>query len=124
VIPVFWIAGEDHDFEEINHIFLPEKQRMKKFTTTQYTIDKRSVSDIPLDKDKTIDWLENILKELQETEYTKSLTSTIKRCLEKSYSYVDFFASLIFQLFDREGLRSEEHTSELQSRFDLVCSLL
>src|SRR5699024_12525759 len=26
--------------------------------------------------------------------------------------------------FDREGMRSEEHTSELQSRFDLVCRLL
>src|SRR5699024_12156056 len=25
---------------------------------------------------------------------------------------------------NREGLRSEEHTSELQSRFDLVCRLL
>src|SRR5437868_10740249 len=25
---------------------------------------------------------------------------------------------------DRGGLRSEEHTSELQSRFDLVCRLL
>src|SRR5438067_3005774 len=25
---------------------------------------------------------------------------------------------------DREGVRSEEHTSELQSRFDLVCRLL
>src|SRR5699024_12607344 len=77
---------------------------MKKFTTAQYTIEKRSVSDIPLDKDKTVDWLENILKELQESEYTKSLTSTITRCLETSYSYVDFFARLIFQLFDREGL--------------------
>src|SRR5699024_7955539 len=104
VIPVFWIAGEDHDFDEINHIFLPGKQKMKKLTTTQYTIDKKSISDIPLDKDKTNDWLENVLRELQETEYTKDLSSTIKRCLEKSYSYVDFFARFLFQLFDKEGL--------------------
>src|SRR5207249_7425752 len=27
-------------------------------------------------------------------------------------------------LFSREKVRSEEHTSELQSRFDLVCRLL
>src|SRR5699024_12769237 len=26
--------------------------------------------------------------------------------------------------YDRKGARSEEHTSELQSRFDLVCRLL
>src|SRR5437868_13105132 len=28
------------------------------------------------------------------------------------------------EVFDRRKLRSEEHTSELQSRFDLVCRLL
>src|SRR2546428_10293702 len=28
------------------------------------------------------------------------------------------------QIFGRQGLRSEEHTSELQSRSDLVCRLL
>src|SRR5438067_7980571 len=28
------------------------------------------------------------------------------------------------QLLDASGARSEEHTSELQSRFDLVCRLL
>ena len=21
VIPVFWVAGEDHDFQEVNHLF-------------------------------------------------------------------------------------------------------
>src|SRR5699024_11801522 len=30
----------------------------------------------------------------------------------------------ILPQFDLDGLRSEEHTSELQSRFDLVCRLL
>src|SRR5207249_6258596 len=30
----------------------------------------------------------------------------------------------VAQLAARHGLRSEEHTSELQSRFDLVCRLL
>src|SRR5699024_12187534 len=30
----------------------------------------------------------------------------------------------VFQRLDKAAVRSEEHTSELQSRFDLVCRLL
>ncbi len=26
VIPIFWIAGDDHDFEEVNHLFLLDRQ--------------------------------------------------------------------------------------------------
>src|SRR5699024_11476236 len=39
---------------------------------------------------------------------------------EKGY----YFAVLIVGLYSSISLRSEEHTSELQSRFDLVCRLL
>src|SRR5699024_11331857 len=35
-----------------------------------------------------------------------------------------FPGALPFQVMDPEQKRSEEHTSELQSRFDLVCRLL
>src|SRR5207249_8120355 len=38
---------------------------------------------------------------------------------------VDFFRSLTYSRSDEEGAkRSEEHTSELQSRFELVCRCL
>ena len=31
-VPVFWLAGEDHDFEEINFVNLPSADRLQKFT--------------------------------------------------------------------------------------------
>src|SRR5699024_11875784 len=37
---------------------------------------------------------------------------------------IDFGKNLIIKGTKRSGIRSEEHTSELQSRFDLVCRLL
>src|SRR5699024_12534244 len=46
----------------------------------------------------------------------------------KSYSqdfdFLPLFKELIGQDIDKAIVRSEEHTSELQSRFDLVCRLL
>src|SRR5699024_12030295 len=47
--------------------------------------------------------------------------------LLKSSSVGNSFSSLndgVFSFKKRRRLRSEEHTSELQSRFDLVCRLL
>lgn len=104
VIPVFWIAGEDHDFEEINHIYQPQISEMKKHTISQYITGKYPISDIEIDQEKANQWLIKIFKELTETEYTKDLYAAIRRCLEESNTYVDFFAQLIYELFNDEGL--------------------
>lgn len=104
VIPVFWIAGEDHDFDEVNHIYLPFEDRMKKYALPQYVPDKKSVTDITFKKAKVNKWIEDIFAQLMETEQTKGLYTTIKMCAKNSDSYVDFFARLIFQLFQNEGI--------------------
>ena len=104
VIPVFWIAGEDHDFAEINHIFLSEIPKMKKFKLLQQVMDKSSVSHIPIDEKYSNQWIDQLFEQLKETQYTKELYDAITKCLEKSKTYVDFFARIIFQLYQEEGL--------------------
>lgn len=104
VIPVFWIAGEDHDFDEINHIFLPEDSSMKKYKLLQKGMEKQSVSDIPIDQTYAGQWVNRLFEQLRETPYTKELYKIVQNCLEKSKTYVDFFARIIFQLVDEEGV--------------------
>lgn len=126
VIPIFWIAGEDHDFEEINHIFLPENSNIKKYTISQEVTRKYPVSNIEIDQSKANEWLIHIFKQLKETEYTKDLFSVIKRCLENSNTYVDFFARLIYQLFNDAGivLIDSSHPNLRQVESDYFCRLI
>ncbi|MEN1966979.1 bacillithiol biosynthesis cysteine-adding enzyme BshC [Lentibacillus sp. N15] len=104
VVPVFWIAGEDHDFDEMNHIFLPKIPQMKKYKLPQQMDQKMPVSAIKKDDVYAKQWIDTLFSQLQETAHTKSLYHTIVDCLDKSASYVDFFARVIFELFPNEGV--------------------
>lgn len=104
VIPVFWIAGEDHDYDEINHTFIHEDDAMKKLATSQQVLLKQSISTIKISHDETGEWLKRLFLSLQETEQTKELYESLRRILNESETIVDFFARTIFHLFQEEGL--------------------
>ncbi|MCZ0704527.1 bacillithiol biosynthesis cysteine-adding enzyme BshC [Natronobacillus azotifigens] len=104
VIPVFWIAGEDHDFAEINHIFLPNQNEMKKYPLWQSDHEKKSVSSIEINYEALDEWLDRLFVELTETAYSKPLYNQLKSIAKDSVTYVDFFAKLTNQLFAQQGL--------------------
>src|SRR5699024_2425337 len=98
VLPVFWIAGEDHDFDEINHVFSIKDNKLYKHLINQYDSTAKSVSDINIDKDAAKKWLQRHLSDVPDTNYSATWDDDTIRCLHKSRSYTDFFARLIFQL--------------------------
>ena len=104
VIPVFWIAGEDHDFQEVNHVFVENKQSVDKWVYPEKVHQKKMVSDIVLDKGICHSWVQNLIKNFGETEYTNGLLALAEEQIAKSTTFVDFFANLIMELFKDYGL--------------------
>ncbi|MFC4320283.1 bacillithiol biosynthesis cysteine-adding enzyme BshC [Litchfieldia salsa] len=104
VIPVFWIAGEDHDFQEINHIYIKNKQSIKKKMIEQKQLDKTPVSSVEIDKVECKKWIDKVLESYGETAFTRDILSRLNQHLDRSTSYVDFFAAIISDLFGHTGI--------------------
>ncbi len=104
VVPVFWIAGEDHDFPEVNHVYLKTDETLVKKTYPTKPRTKEMVSDTILEVEVAKQWVDEVIQTLGETSFTKSLEKELTEAIEQSSTVTQFFAALIHQLFAETGL--------------------
>lgn len=104
VIPVFWIAGEDHDFLEINHVYAEAGRKMKKVNFPEQKGLKKMASDIVYNKEEMQKWLETIFMHLGERKYTKEVFASVLEASNRSETITDFFTTIIMSLFKDYGL--------------------
>ncbi|TMU87881.1 bacillithiol biosynthesis cysteine-adding enzyme BshC [Bacillus sp. BHET2] len=104
VVPVFWIAGEDHDYQEVNHIYVEKGSKLEKTGYPERVIDKKMTSQITYTKSVMKKWLDEILAAFGETEYTKPLSVELYEMIDNEESIVRFFARIIMSLFKDFGL--------------------
>ncbi|KAB2335313.1 bacillithiol biosynthesis cysteine-adding enzyme BshC [Bacillus mesophilum] len=104
VIPVFWIAGEDHDYPEVNHIFTKSGVKMNKIVYPEKVLEKKMVSNITFDKNICREWVDGILEAYGETAFTKDLMIILDEAIQKSDTFVDLFGYIIMAMFKDTGL--------------------
>ena len=104
VIPVFWIAGEDHDIDEVNHVFVEQDNTFKKKSLYADHSTKLMISDVVFEQEQMEKWLKEIFLSYEETVHTKELFEQLLDYSRQSNNYTEFFAYIINNLFARYGL--------------------
>ncbi|MCQ6265689.1 bacillithiol biosynthesis cysteine-adding enzyme BshC [Fictibacillus sp. WQ 8-8] len=119
VVPVFWIAGEDHDYDEINHVNVERNGGPKKRSLPPVSPLKTSATLMEWDSVMAAEWAESVFREFGETEFTKEVLSKVKEIFKSSKTAVHSFAQFITDLFGEYGLvlvdSGEPHFKRLQT---------
>ena len=106
-IPVFWMAGDDHDFEEISNINLVSTDNeIKKIIYddgNELNTNRGSVGDVEFLKSIN-DFKSEISNYIRETEFSDNLISLINNVLEEGLTIKQSFFNLLYQIFDDAGL--------------------
>ncbi|MRX53556.1 bacillithiol biosynthesis cysteine-adding enzyme BshC [Bacillus idriensis] len=104
VIPIFWVAGEDHDFAEINHLFVSQNQVIKKKAIKHTQSEKIPVFHKELDQKECWNWICSVFETFGETDYSNTLMESLKQTLSTSKTYTQFFEKLTYEMFSEYGL--------------------
>ncbi|MEB3100643.1 bacillithiol biosynthesis cysteine-adding enzyme BshC [Ferviditalea candida] len=105
VIPVFWIAGEDHDIDEVDHIHvLSAQQKVEKIKLATPHGWRSSVSRMKIGAAEWNDALQWLQGSLPDTELKAGLLSTLRSISCRSETMTDFFAGILSALFADYGL--------------------
>ena len=104
-VPVFWLASDDHDFEEINHITLLDKENQIEDIQYQGHLSnlKKPVSKIVLSAE-----ISNCIKQLNDlthdSEFKPEILSQLGTAYQPGRSFVEAFAQWMTRLFKSYGL--------------------
>src|SRR5689334_7216194 len=104
-VPVFWIASEDHDYEEVNHVRLIDTEGHLK--TVRYDPTTRP-ADAPVGRVRIDEGIHAAIDEFIAALPPSEFVGDIERDLRESYSegagFADAFAKLMTRLFKDYGV--------------------
>ncbi|MDR9364176.1 MAG: bacillithiol biosynthesis cysteine-adding enzyme BshC [Balneolaceae bacterium] len=102
-IPVFWLADEDHDYEEISTLGFPQNDDHKKISLPKKSeIDKR-VAEIELNSNFRA-FKQEVIESQFDTDFTDRLWRKLDNYYKTGNTIGKAFGSLVLELFEDYGL--------------------
>jgi bacillithiol synthase len=98
-VPIFWLATEDHDLAEANHVILPANGELRTLRAETNQPAGLPVGDMVLGKG-----IEDVLEQAAEILGPGPLFDDLVRCYRPEATFSQAFASLIARVFASQGM--------------------
>lgn len=103
VVPVFWLADEDHDYEEAAEFNLPVQDEIRRFFYEKESAPEARVHEISFEN--ALDaFIEEIKKSQHETDFTSELWPLLEKGYTKGKTFGFAFGKMILNLFSDHGV--------------------
>lgn len=104
-VPMFWIASEDHDFREVNHTILVNRDGQLQTVTYDDPAGEegRPVGNIVLN-DSIGGRIDELLAALPESEFIPQLAEDLRRAYAPGNGFADAFGSMMMSLIRKFGV--------------------
>lgn len=104
VVPMFWVAAEDHDYAEIDHLDLINRDQELVRLKMDYTPEgKFSVGHIPV-TDAVFSLIDQLEAATNPSEWKDEIITVLRNLAGRSDNLADWFAAVMSWLFKNTGL--------------------
>lgn len=105
-VPVFWVAGEDHDFEEVNHTHIYDRthRRRRKISYKPNLSVPMSLGFYRYDKAEMKKVLDKIIEGCGDSGFLHGKKEEIIKMIDMNEYWTELFHALVHDAFKDEGL--------------------
>ena len=98
-VAIFWLAGEDHDFAEINHVTFPDRRELRKLVYEPFPENAVPVGDILLDGP-----IAPLLEQAAELIGYSDALEALNEAYQPGRTFAQAFAHFYSRVFAAQGL--------------------
>ncbi len=103
VIPVFWLADEDHDYDEVREVHVLNDNEVESIGLSTKTGGLSPVADLSFPEE--LREVESSLRStMVDTDFSDELWNLLDDCFTPGVSFLNGFGNFIARLFSRHGL--------------------